>query len=214
MKQKFTLIELLVVIAIIAILAALLLPVLAKSRERAQQTACINNLKQMSLGFMMYMNDAQERFPHYTNGAGGAGQRGGWVYYDAFPVPINGNFDVTLGTVYPYIKEKRVYLCPMDDTESNCSYGVNSDTKGMKITTVTASSQTPLLLEEGSSLETTNDGFFDLDYLPRDYLVRRHNEGNVFAFCDGHTEWTNWSDVETWRRCDFTGVINLYAEED
>ncbi len=212
MRKSFTLLELLVVIAIIAILAALLLPALSKSRERAQQTACINHLSQLGLAFILYTQDANDFFPHYVNGGSGANQEGGWVFYDAFPVPAAGNFVVSRGTLFPYVKEGKVYRCPLDITESSCSYGVNSDTRGMKTIQVPATSQTPLLLEEGSSQETTNDGFFDLDYSPRDYLVGRHNGGNVFAFCDGHVSWENWSNQETWRKCDFSGTINEYLQ--
>src|SRR5687767_15336393 len=62
-KSGFTLIELLVVIAIIAILAAILFPVFARARENARRTSCASNLKQISLGFLQYAQDYDERLP-------------------------------------------------------------------------------------------------------------------------------------------------------
>src|SRR3989442_716208 len=62
-KTGFTLIELLVVIAIIAILAAILFPVFAQAREKARQTACLSNMKQLSLALEMYRTDYDGRNP-------------------------------------------------------------------------------------------------------------------------------------------------------
>src|ERR1700710_903646 len=70
-RTGFTLIELLVVIAIIAILAAILFPVFASAREKARQTTCASNLKQIGLGVMQYQQDYDETFPmlHYNDAA-------------------------------------------------------------------------------------------------------------------------------------------------
>ncbi|MBZ0172326.1 MAG: DUF1559 domain-containing protein, partial [Phycisphaerales bacterium] len=62
-RLAFTLIELLVVIAIIAILAAILFPVFARAREKARQSSCASNLKQLALGLMQYAQDYDETYP-------------------------------------------------------------------------------------------------------------------------------------------------------
>jgi len=95
MKARgFTLIELLVVIAIIAILAAILFPVFAKAREKARQTTCASNLKQIGVALLSYAQDYDEC----------------WPFHDQ-PVPPNTWQPWTL-LITPYVKNTGVYSCP------------------------------------------------------------------------------------------------------
>ncbi|HEY3331879.1 MAG TPA: DUF1559 domain-containing protein [Capsulimonadaceae bacterium] len=120
-KSGFTLIELLVVIAIIAILAAILFPVFAQAREKARQTACASNLKQLGLAVVQYLQDYDECLPNPSV---------------ATTVAYNANLRWTCGMgwagiVYPYVKAKGTYTCPSDPTPlpnnnyAEVSYAIN-----------------------------------------------------------------------------------------
>jgi len=105
-KKGFTLIELLVVIAIIAILAAILFPVFSRAREKARQTTCLSNLKQIGTGALMYLQDWDEKFPPLDHQCLFGGNPGEWCGVAANPYlkwPVV--FD-------PYVKNRAVYLCP------------------------------------------------------------------------------------------------------
>jgi len=114
-RKGFTLIELLVVIAIIAILAAILFPVFAKAREKARQTSCSSNMRQLGLGFIQYTQDYDEKWPsvNYSTTT-----PSGWAQH-----------------IYSYEKSTGVYKCPDDSTQSSTgadavSYSMNLNLQG------------------------------------------------------------------------------------
>jgi prepilin-type N-terminal cleavage/methylation domain-containing protein/prepilin-type processing-associated H-X9-DG protein len=99
MRKAFTLIELLVVIAIIAILAAILFPVFAQAREKARQTTCLSNMRQVGLGLQMYAQDWDETLPLSET-----------KEYPNFGDPQSPpNF---LAGIIPYVKSRGIFACP------------------------------------------------------------------------------------------------------
>lgn len=128
MKKGFTLIELLVVIAIIAILAAILFPVFVNAREKARQTTCLSNMKQLGAAFKMYLDDSNSRYPCsasvYDQWTHPRDPKGAWIWFKGtwpgnwdWPpqTPWQWRVDPSGGSLWRYTNKSRMlYICPSD----------------------------------------------------------------------------------------------------
>ena len=180
--RGFTLIELLVVIAIIAILAAILFPVFARAREKARQTSCLANVKQITLGALMYVQDYDERCPMHVTATNASPT---WVYWPE--------------VLQPYLKNAQILVCPSDQSPYSLSsfsgtiltsYGYNwnnlgsgnaSTPWGRAVGAVSKPAETLMFVDSVSYVAS----WWDASYRPE----ARHNEGVNVGFVDGHAKW-------------------------
>jgi prepilin-type N-terminal cleavage/methylation domain-containing protein/prepilin-type processing-associated H-X9-DG protein len=177
MRKGFTLIELLVVIAIIAILAAILFPVFAKAREKARQSSCLSNVKQLGIALLSYAQDNDEMFHPHRDTA----QTYAWM-------------DI----INPYVKNSQIFKCPSGTgpgvrvgTNVNniyTHYGYNwrqlgSDTAGSQrsLGSVTMPAETITYSDSVSYVVSYYEHFY--------YPMAVHNEGSNVGFVDGHAKW-------------------------
>ncbi len=188
-SRGFTLIELLVVIAIIAILAAILFPVFARAREKARQTSCLSNVKQMGLAAVMYSQD-----------------------YDEMTVPgyIAWGSSYTLwygmdGNLAPYSGNRQIFHCPNSQGQAYTSrggtdYGINylvcagTGTWGIPMSQIAYPAETVLIADADWTRSTTdyhtsNSWRINNGRHPSYFIPARHNEGANIAFVDGHAKW-------------------------
>jgi prepilin-type N-terminal cleavage/methylation domain-containing protein/prepilin-type processing-associated H-X9-DG protein len=212
-KQGFTLIELLVVIAIIAILAAILFPVFAKAREKARQTTCSNNLKQLSMAMLQYCQDYDETYPLMTvDNASKAPMDG---YYQWF-----GTSWVWNQLLEPYAKTAASYYCPSVPktvklpwgnygynaaiawgamakqmskikSPSDCYMIMESQDYYFSSTFAKSPTSSDFIVGAGSAGQAVPSGITNPRTL-REFNSGRHSmNGPIVAFCDGHVKWVN-----------------------
>ncbi len=198
MKRGFTLIELLVVIAIIAILAAILFPVFARARDKANATACLSNVKQIVLAAMMYIQDYDEfmlfsSYRYYDNGGWFIGPRGySYVRWHEVLIPYMMNDDVLKCESYKFrgVRDPNSYgyngytlghypACALFDNCTRRSY------RGVKLAEIPNPSMLimfgPRYCIAGDSVQRA------LTYYYCTPLA--HNGGDNYGFCDGHAKW-------------------------
>ena len=199
-KKGFTLIELLVVIAIIAILAAILFPVFARAREKARQSNCLSNIKQMMTGVLMYAQDYDETMPRLNVGCGDYTMPGGGINSSGI-MPWN------LGML-PYLKNIQIMNCPSvslawdggkldDSSDHDCdaiSYGYNENCSGVANAKFNFVSETCCLADKGDTTIYFLDSGGSTNGRP-DIALDRHNEGANIGFADGHGKWYKGSNI-------------------
>ena len=220
-RTGFTLIELLVVIAIIAILAAILFPVFAKAREKARQSSCLSNVKQLTLGFMMYAQDYDE-----------------YIRTAYLPNPVHHTYWTWYFGVRPYVMNNQIYQCPngaFDLTTYGLyfpdlnypterlmvSYGMNYQYLGYSSARYTLAeikrpSECILIGDSGPHLNTARTGasaehtqyincvspepppeFPNSPFIESHSVYLRHNDTANVGFVDGHAKAVNRGYVVT-----------------
>lgn len=197
-RRAFTLIELLVVIAIIGILAGMLLPALAKAREKANNARSISNLHQWALAINMYNDDYTEYYPYDGAPVSVAAQVNTNAWFNVLPPYIGQK---TLATLYsmgtpPTPRENSVWVDPSATNKSvnptlgspvfyyamsSCLHEEGSTCIGFRRDRMTAPSTTIVFCEEPEDNYSETNGQYD--------TVTRHSGGSNFVMGDGHVEW-------------------------
>jgi prepilin-type N-terminal cleavage/methylation domain-containing protein len=215
-RNGFTLIELLVVIAIIAILMAVLMPALKRSREQGQRAACLSNLKQLQLAWILYADENDDKIVNCEAGPEDSwrGEYGPpWVGQTWAPnwnrgqtLPKEDQIDgIMAGALWPYTKNAKLYQCPTGYRGELMTYAMMISSNGRSVDGSPVFKRRMQVPQPAERLVFIDEGLSSPDaYATRynrptwwDQPMTRHGDGNTFSCADGHTEYHKWTGLET-----------------
>jgi prepilin-type N-terminal cleavage/methylation domain-containing protein/prepilin-type processing-associated H-X9-DG protein len=231
-SRAFTLIELLVVIAIIAILASLLLPALARSKQKAITTKCLSNQRQLTLAWLMYASDNNGVLVE-NNPLGTAPYLAGqaWILGNMQILPDATNrADIITGKLYPYSKGFGIYKCPADVVpykikgtgpgyDRTRSYSVSGQMNSadpmvpafpcnVKESDILHPAPSKAFVFIDEAFCSIDDGYFAIRVDLREWqnlVAAWHTGGANLSFADGHAEHWTWYDQTTFTLAAYSG---------
>ncbi len=213
-QRGFTLIELLVVIAIIAVLMAILMPALNRVREQGKRAACLNNVKQMALAWIMYADDNDNKIVNGNTSTGSHNKDGTcWVYWSGRSVSEEARIEgIQRGLLYEYCPNIKLYKCPTGIRGEVVTYAIVDALNGYDAipgaegqivknrTQIRKPGQRAVFLDEGRLSPASWTIWYDQERW-WDQITARHGDGTNFSFVDGHSEYWKWKDPRTLEIC-------------
>ena len=218
-RAGFTLIELLVVIAIIAVLMAILMPALNRAREQGKRAACLNNLRQLTMAWIMYADDNDGKMVNGNTSTGGHNKDGTcWVYWPGRNATEEKRIEgIQDGLLFSCCPDLKLYKCPTGVRGEVVTYAIVDALNGYDAIPgaegqilknrmqIRKPAQRAVFIDEGRLSPASWTIWYDQERW-WDQITAWHGDGTNFSFADGHSDYCKWKDPRTVRiaRMDYT----------
>jgi len=207
--RGFTLIELLVVIAIIAILLAILMPALNRVREQGKRAACLSNVKQLTLAWLMYAYENDDKIVNASTFFSRTGEPA-WIgaRWQSTAPEEERREHLKDGILYKYCKNVDIYRCPTGERGEVLTYAIVDAMNGAtsipgtkdimikRLNQIKGPGERLVFVDEGKISPDSWTVYYDRESW-WDRPTVRHGDGTNFSFADGHSDYWKWKDPRT-----------------